>query len=235
MYYLSKTLVVASVAALAVWFAWPDSEVSGLPEHKQIASHPESPSQRQAHANTKQYRPDQTSPFGKGTPPKAPSRDETIAALKRAFEDTGMRTPERYYQMGFKDLQSLAKTGDIYANLQLGMQYAFTRAALESDQDYDFSVNPKAEAFRLFSNASLMGSTSAMVMISTKLAETAPVEAYAWKIISDRLTSESQLDFYRDNTYEFRLSSDDLERANALSEEMMRKMLSRPRIPPPPE
>jgi hypothetical protein len=235
MLHVNKTLVFASIAALAMWFVWPDDDVSGQPEHKLVASRLKSAPQRQAHADIKQYPLSQTSPFGTGAPPKAPSRDETIAVLKRAFRDTGMRTPERYYQMGFKDLRTLAKAGDIYANLQLGMQYAFTRAALESDQDYDFSLNPKAEAFRLFSNASLMGSTSAMVMISTKLADTAPVEAYAWKIISDRLTSESQLDFYHDNIYEFRLSSEDVKKANALSEEVMREMLSRPRIPPPPE
>ena len=100
---------------------------------------------------------------------------------------------------------------------------------------YDFHVNPKAEAFKLFNSAAMMGSTSAMVMISTKLADTLPVEAYAWKMLSDQLTSESQLEFYRGAKYDFRLSSDDAMKASIISEEMRRMMLSNPRIPPPSE
>lgn len=145
----------------------------------------------------------------------------------------GLRTPDRYYNMGYKALKKLADNGDIYANIQLGTQYLFTGTALEYDPDFDITVNPKVGAFKAFSNAAQMGSTAAMVMLSTKLADTDPVDAYAWKLLANRLASETQREFYQQNSFEFHLSNEELAKANARSAQFMQLILTQPRAPLP--
>jgi hypothetical protein len=99
----------------------------------------------------------------------------------------------------------------------------------------DAALNPKYEAFKLFRNAALMGNNSAMVMLSTKLAGIDPVEAYSWKLVADRLTSEGQLEFYSRNKYDFQLSASDMARAQQRSQELTREMASRAPVVFPPD
>lgn len=226
----SKFIVALVGCALAIWWLWPrdpaqNPAVNSVSEETQAAA-------RARDRIAAATRTATLSPFSKGaaTPP---SRAETIAIIRAALKDAGMRTPDRYYAMGFKELRSLADQGNIYAQIQLGAQYTFANYALEYDPDYDFQKNPRIEAFKLFRTIALKGNVAAVQMLSTKLADVDPVEAYSWKLLSAGDGAESQREFFKQNQYEFQLTPRDLANANARSQQLLQQMMSQQLQPLP--
>ncbi|ELX12979.1 hypothetical protein Jab_1c15970 [Janthinobacterium sp. HH01] len=228
-----KPIFIFTAACAAAWTLWPAHTELGSPLQSPFTSRPFAADERQVlNPATVPIPGHGSSPFARGTP-QAPPHTETVAIIKAALKQMGLRTPDRYYDMGYQALKKLADDGDIYANIQLGTRYLFTRTALEYDQDFDLTVNPNIEAFKAFSNAAQMGSTAAMAVLSTKLAGTDPIDAYAWKLLANRLSSESQREFYQQNNFEFHLSQEELAKANARSAQLMQQLLDQPRAPLP--
>lgn len=175
------------------------------------------------------------SPFGRRPAPSPPTLEQRKSRTKQALDKAGLHTPERYYDLGLKSLRALAERGDIYAALQLGTQYLFLNEAIEYDPDYDFSKNPTQEAAKYFTKTALMGSSSSMLMLATKLAPVNPVDGYAWKILAEQLTDEGTREFFQKNQFDFNLSAADMQKALQRSEELKRQLLSAAPITLPPE
>ncbi|MCU6499887.1 hypothetical protein LPN04_19000 [Rugamonas sp. A1-17] len=228
-----KPILIFAAACAAAWGMWPAHKEPGKQSPPPATLRPLATAERPTlNLETVSRSGHGSSPFARGTP-QAPAHAETVAIIKAALKQMGLRTPDRYYDMGYQALKKLADSGDIYANLQLGTRYLFTRTALEYDPDFDFTVNPNVEAFKAFSKAAQMGSTAAMAVLSTKLANTDPIDGYAWKLLANRLASETKGEFYQQNNFEFHLSHEELEKANARSVQLMEQLLAQPRAPLP--
>ena len=229
----SKNIFFAiALVCITTWLLWPEELVpvranaNPVEIHvPQSATHEDRPAVRAISV---------TSPFGIGTP-NPPDPKETEARIRQVFKAAGLRTPERYYSMGVKQLSELAASGDVYANIQLGTRYLFTPEALEFDPDYDFSVNAKVEAFTAFRRVAMLGNSPAIAMLATKLADVDPVEAFAWDTIAATTSQDIGRDFYRDNRFNFRLTNDQIATARQHTLAIERAMLALPPVALPPQ
>lgn len=228
----TKIFLIAAVLCLAVWASWPEPAATVMAKEL-MAAREESPRRASRLSGTLVgASPQLNSPFGIGAP-KPPDPTETEASIRRVFKAAGFRTPDRYYAMGLKELSALAVKGDIYANIQLGTKYLYSRSALEYDPDYDFSVNPRAEAFAAFRRVAMMGNSPAMAMLATALSDVDPVEAYAWRELAGG-TSDIHREFYRDYRRNLDLTNDQLVNARLRTKQIESDLaaISPPKLPP---
>ncbi|MRW82903.1 hypothetical protein GJ698_02210 [Pseudoduganella sp. FT26W] len=230
----SKIIIILAGFTLAIWWFWPSPSTPVTIENSARTAESSGPILDASRNPPTAIEPATLSPFSKGAAIQ-PAGAETAATIRKALKAAGLRTPDRYYAMGYKELRSLADQGNIYAQIQLGARYIFTNSALEYDPDYDFSKIPKVEAFKLFSQVALRGNASAVEMLSTKLADIDPVEAYSWKLLSAASSGESQREFYKQNQYNFQLDAADIAKARIRSQQLMQQMMSLPPLSLPAE
>jgi hypothetical protein len=110
----------------------------------------------------------------------------------------GYETPAKYYQMNLTQLEGLAKQGDAYAMLQLAEQYYSESDYIKNDPAYDRSRKPREIGMEHFEDAIRAGYTHAASVIAMQMAgENRTIDAYAWRLLSDRFN-----DHANDKTYE---------------------------------
>lgn len=192
-----KTLGLIGAAAAvgaAVWFSGaPGTQQAGAEE----AAHPTGAAAvptTAGHANGPALsRPGSSldSPFARGgaqRPDPAQLIEERAALMKQL----GLATPPEYDRMPLAQLKERARAKDIFALLQLGVQYQHQNNALEFDKDYDFGKDPQLESKRYLTEAVNAGHIHASTILAKQYAESGDtVEAYAWNSLAERLWDTS--------------------------------------------
>jgi hypothetical protein len=130
------------------------------------------------------------SPFGNGLPAKerVAAKPQHVLARQKKMESLGYGSPPAYYDMSLNTLKALAKKGDGDAMLQLAEQYSEEANFLASDPDYPKGEDLKMLAKQYLVDAVNAGYSRAAAILSKKhFEENNPVEAYAWKMMSEKL------------------------------------------------
>lgn len=128
-------------------------------------------------------------PFGNGQSGKARGIAKPhVLARQRKMEALGYGSPPQYYDMSLRTLKALAQQGDGDAMLQLAEQYSEEANILASDPDLPKGMDLKALSKQYLVDALGVGYTRAAAIMAKKhFDENNPVEAYAWKMMSDKL------------------------------------------------
>jgi hypothetical protein len=111
-----------------------------------------------------------------------------VVARQKKMNLLGYGSPPIYYDMNLKTLIALAKKGDGDAMLQLAEQYSEEARFLTADPDY-----PKGEDLNLLAKQYLADavnagySRAAAILAKKNFEENNPVDAYAWKMMSEKI------------------------------------------------
>lgn len=131
------------------------------------------------------------SPFARGGGAR-PDPEQTIQERAALMKQLGLATPPEYDRMSLAQLQERARAKDIFALLQLGVQYQHQNNALEFDPAYDFGKDPRLESKRYLTEAVNAGHIHASTVLARQYAESGDkVEAYAWNSLAERLWDTS--------------------------------------------
>lgn len=138
-----------------------------------------------------------SSPFtGTATPEDIVAQLATMRYDK--MKKLGYETPAKYYQMSLTQLEELAKKGDAYAMLQLAEQYYSETDYIKNDPAYDRSRKPREIAMAHFEDAIRAGYTHAASVIAIQMAgENKTIDAYAWRLLSDRFNDHANDKIYQ--------------------------------------
>ncbi|UTY60206.1 hypothetical protein [Massilia sp. erpn] len=190
---MKKFFALAAMAAILLYFAWPSGQntvpaapsapittaasaagKTAVPAAPAISGAPDSPSWAR-------------SPFGRAVP-LADSRPRPIERRKEQMKAGGYYTPEEYFTLPLKELQTRAKAGDIYALLQLGQQYYYEGPALQEEEGYQLDEDPRFVGKRHFAAAAVGGhGQMPAVLAQLYAAEGDMVNAYAWQLFGEQL------------------------------------------------
>jgi len=130
------------------------------------------------------------SPFGSGqvATGETPPRPAYIIARQKKMESLGYGSPPEYYEMDLKTLKKLAKQQDVFALLQLAEQYYNEERRLSSDPEFPRNEDPKQLAKQYLANAAGAGhSRAASILARHYFEENDPVNAYAWRLVSEQI------------------------------------------------
>lgn len=110
-----------------------------------------------------------------------------VIARKKKMQALMTGSPPHYYTMKLGELRELALSGDADAMMQLAEQYANEDGRIRSDPDYPVGENPRDLAKKYLSDAFAAGRTRAAALLSKQLfEENQLVDAYAWRLVSER-------------------------------------------------
>jgi hypothetical protein len=148
------------------------------------------------------------------TSANGPLQPAHIRARQKKMESLGYGAPPEYYEMDLKTLKKLAKQHDGYAMLQLAEQYYNEANLIYSDPEFPKNEDPKAVAKQYLSDAFGTGfSRAASVLAKHYFDENDPVEAYAWRLVAEKV-GDSENPVWGGNTNQFtNLSPDEIARA----------------------
>ncbi|WUR15287.1 hypothetical protein E7V67_009325 [[Empedobacter] haloabium] len=131
------------------------------------------------------------SPFARGGAGR-PDPEQMIRERAALMKQLGLATPPEYDRMSLAQLKEKAHAKDIFALLQLGVQYQYQNNGLEFDPDYDFGKDPQLESKRYLTEAVNAGHIHASTILAKQYAESGDtVEAYAWNTLAERLWDTS--------------------------------------------
>jgi hypothetical protein len=138
-----------------------------------------------------------------------------VAAMRyEKMKKLGYETPAKYYDMNLVQLRELSKKGDAYAMIQLAEQYYSETDYIKNDPNFDKSRKPQDIALGYFEDAMRAGYTHAASIVSMEMAgENKPVDAYAWRMLSDRFNDHANDTIY--NSYVSFDKMSDMDKAEA--------------------
>lgn len=152
--------------------------------------------------------------FGQADATSAPPQPAHIHARQKKMESLGYGSPPEYYEMDLKTLKKLAKLHDGDAMLQLAEQYYNEANIIYSDPEFPKNGDPKAIAKQYLTEAFGAGfSRAASVLAKHSFDENDLVEAYAWRLVAEKV-GDSDNPVWGGNTNQFaNLSPDEIARA----------------------
>ncbi|WP_312547966.1 hypothetical protein [Massilia sp.] len=130
------------------------------------------------------------SPFGEASsvPPPSQQVQAHVLARQRKMTEGGYGSPPEYYEMDLKTLQMLAKNGDGDAMLQLAEQYYEEASRLCTDPAFPSSGDTRQLAKQYLADAVGAGFSRAATLLSKRhLEENNLVDAYVWRLVSERI------------------------------------------------
>jgi hypothetical protein len=132
------------------------------------------------------------SPFGIGAPvaEQVTALPPRALARQKKMTERGYGTPPAYFAMGLGELQALAEKGDADAMLQLAEQYLEESRLIVSDPNYPTNGDIIALGKGYLAAAVDAGSSRAASLMSQRyFGENNMVDAYAWKLMTERFGS----------------------------------------------
>ncbi|MEC5164265.1 MULTISPECIES: hypothetical protein [unclassified Janthinobacterium] len=144
-----------------------------------------------------------------------------ILERKERMKKGGYFTPEEYFSMSLTQLTARAKSGDMYARLQLAQQYYFESNSLAFEEGFDFDTNSAELGKKYFSDAAVAGHVLiTSVLIQLYDAEGDALHAYAWQLFADRVGAN-----YRTQQDPRQLSAADQEKARQLAAQLFNRAM----------
>lgn len=137
------------------------------------------------HSHVGSLRGPSTSPFSIAERQDAA---ELIDARRERMKRGGYSTPERYFSLSLSELNRAARTGDLYATLQLADRYYYEASDAQFEDGFDLDSPPQTKGRELFEAAALAGHGEVLNRL-TLIAETEKnrEQLATWTVFAEKI------------------------------------------------